>query len=230
MKRKIPAAMTAFISAALLLSGCGNENTTSAESETTESIVSVALTAESVEEEIPEGTENTDAPSMPASIEMEHGYVEDGEYADIVAHAEDGSEIWRVQDSVDGVTELDTFTDLGQKDEAYYFVSNGSVVALNVYDGSELWRSTVNVGSPALEAFLFSDDYLYISGYYGPDLTVLTYSGECIYQEDTLDEDYYWPYKIEETETQLLISMEAGPDMSQTPAGIVSVDKTWTIN
>ena len=82
------------------------------------------------------------------------------------------------------------------------------MVALDLTDGSEVWRSTEFDG--ALGGFTYDEDgTIYLCGYFGPDLFVVNKDGETVFRIPELKESYIWPYDIRFTdEGNLLITYE----------------------
>ena len=73
-----------------------------------------------------------------------------------------------------------------------YYVCNGDLNALYKYTGERIWR-TKNVG--ASNSILYDKENIYLSGYYGPNLVVISKKdGKELYRNN--DEGFGWVYDL----------------------------------
>ena len=112
----------------------------------------------------------------------------------------DMSEAWSFDTDHYPLTELCEPFDIGESDNGYYIEAGGTVYCLNKADGSVLWKLSDSSGS--VSASKFDDEgNLYVCGYYGPALCVISPDGEVLHryknvtftnsEEDPAD--FYWP-------------------------------------
>ena len=134
------------------------------------------------------------------TVTMEKSYrrdTEDGdkEVAKIVCTNASGETVWEKEIlSMHGVTELEQIQEIGQRDGVYYFNWSGTVTALSLKDGSELWKNPDFTGASIQSAFT-DDGRILLCGYYGPALFVCDTNGKTIKMIPEI-EDWYWPYEL----------------------------------
>lgn len=147
-----------------------------------------------------EKTEQTEAKKTPAgSVSFSHEADGDKEYAVITGKDDKGDELWTVETDAYGISQLDRVQEIGVKNNQYYYIEDGDVVALSLLDGSELWRNGEFHG--ALGGFVFADNgALYLCGYFGPDVFVVNKDGDTVDSRASLQEGFIWPYDISFTE------------------------------
>ena len=74
-------------------------------------------------------------------------------------------------------------TNIGVFDNKYYYCENGSVIALDIHTGEELWRTEPVIGMVGGDcAIIEMDGTLYLSSADGADLSVLSGDGVLLYQ------------------------------------------------
>ena len=94
-------------------------------------------------------------------------------------------------------TELFRVTDIGRFQDRYYICEGGTIVALSVETGKPLWKNGEFAGSNADGAAVFDKKgTLFISGYYGPDLFIVSGSGKTLLRMDSFGDEYIWPYSL----------------------------------
>ena len=151
--------------------------------------------------EAPEAKAAVDASeTVGYTVTMEKSYrrdTEDGdkEVAKIVCTNASGETVWEKEIlSMHGVTELEQIQEIGQRDGVYYFNWSGTVTALSLKDGSELWKNPDFTGASIQSAFT-DDGRILLCGYYGPALFVCDTNGKTIKMIPEI-EDWYWPYEL----------------------------------
>lgn len=150
-------------------------------------------------------------------VNFERFYEEFYEYAILTGADDSGNIIWTYQtDKYMGV-DLDRVSEIAIRDGRYYFVEDGTIIALNISDGTVIWKNdSFSGGSPS---FTFGDDgTLYICGYYGPDFLAVDKDGNTLKRIDSFDSDYFWPYQIDNLGNRIAITFEGCTDwiVSQT--------------
>ena len=151
--------------------------------------------------EAPEAKAAVDASeTVGYTVTMEKSYrrdTEDGdkEVAKIVCTNASGETVWEKEIlSMHGVTELEQIQEIGQRDGVYYFNWSGTVTALSLKDGSELWKNPDFTGASIQSAFT-DDGRILLCGYYGPALFVCDTNGNTIKMIPEI-ENWYWPYEL----------------------------------
>ena len=155
----------------------------------------------------------------------ENGY----ERAVVRGYDEEQRVIWTYETASYQLAQLNRVNDIGLFQGKYYFVEDGTVITLNPADGTVIWKSSVKVGSHAEQAFDFdSAGNLYISGYLGPDLTILSPEGKTIGQFATLMEDYYWPFIVDAGDDGFVKITFESADLGNGQYGSLKVDvRNW---
>lgn len=134
------------------------------------------------------------------------------QFAVVSAYKGNGKLAWKYQTPSFQAAELDSVYEIGQKENAYYLYQGGSIASLNVSDGSVLWETDAIFG---FGNSLLGEDCIYLTGYYGPDFSVLSYDGKLVKQINTLDPNCYWAYKIEGMDNIALVYLEGSESLSQ---------------
>ncbi len=148
------------------------------------------------------------------NINLTHIYENGMESAEISAYWSDGPFAWEYLTGEYEAAQLDRITEIGVNGDQYYLIEDGSVVALDLETGEVNWINEDFRGSPAQNAFDFTEDgTLLISGYLGPDLFAVAADGETLAQCVEFNSDYYWPYSVRYTsDNQIVIIYEMYPD------------------
>ena len=141
------------------------------------------------------------------SVRFEHIYTDSQEYAVLTAEDEAGNELWsRTTESYE-CAQLDAVCELAANGGTYYYAEDGAVVALNLADGTELWRNADFGGSAT--GFAFGEDgTLYVCGYFGPDFFAVDVDGNTLAMIDMLEEGLYWPYEMQYLGDRIAITFE----------------------
>lgn len=106
----------------------------------------------------------------------------------------DGEEIvWEHETQTVMGTELEMISDLYEDEDFVYYVCGDVLNALDKYTGERIWTAE-NVG--ASNAIVYDKEKIYISGYYGPDLVVISKNdGRELYRLE--DEEIAWVYDLQ---------------------------------
>ena len=135
------------------------------------------------------------------SVMMDSGYQGDPngdqrEVAKIVCTDADGNVVWEKEVvSQHSATELTQVQEIGLSNGVYYYNWSGTVVALDVRNGEELWQNPDFTGASIHSAFT-DDGRIVLCGYYGPAFFVCNTKGETLERIGEF-ENWYWPYKLE---------------------------------
>ena len=156
---------------------------------------------------------------------VENGY----ERAVIRAYDEEQRVIWSYETQSWQCAQLNRVNDIGHYGDMYYFVEDGTVITLDQETGAVIWKSQSGVGSHAEEAFDFdTKGNLYISGYLGPDLTIISPQGKTLGRFDTLKEDFYWPFKVDATDDGFVLITYESSNLGNGQYGSLKVDvRNW---
>ncbi len=136
--------------------------------------------------------EDTPEPMGPEAVEFEWNTRGDGtnERLELSGKDENGVLLWKYE-AESPATELSPYTDIGPREGAYYLVDKGSVVALRLDNGKEIWRNDEFKGAGA--SFAWDDTgKLYLCGFYGPSLFVIDESGNTVHRIADIDSRYAW--------------------------------------
>ncbi|MDO4519476.1 MAG: PQQ-binding-like beta-propeller repeat protein [Eubacteriales bacterium] len=108
-----------------------------------------------------------------------------------------GNQIWYYQCGSYSRTELDSVTMLGIRDDRFYLVESGTVVALDCSTGQIMWTNSDFRGCPSQNGFqVSSSGKVYLCGYYGPDLFIADRNGKTMSRVNSLAYNSYWPYNL----------------------------------
>lgn len=201
MKKKITL-MCLILGILAIVSACGEngakEVSSAAQEETApavtiESAPEVTTAQEITTETAPETTEAAAA----VEFVFERSVPGNDETATVTAYGADGSVMWTYATGAYPATELTRTTEIGCRDNGYYLAEGGKVVVLDKTDGSVVWECMPGeYGCGGSNYFCFDEEgALYISGYYGPDMTKIDRDGEMIWQVQAYD-DYMWFYDL----------------------------------
>lgn len=118
---------------------------------------------------------------------------EEGKCYAIIEAYESGDIVWDYTTDAGNITELDAISEIYQDHETAYFTAHGKLYALNIRNGAVKWIYS-GVGGSNQICF---DKYgnIYVSGYYGPNVVVLSLEGEKLYIDN--DGSYCWVDKLE---------------------------------
>lgn len=187
------------------------------------------------EEPTAEPTEATEAPTAPAweGYEVTYEYLiskEGQEFCVLTGIDPAGNTAWTyISESYD-MAQLERLSDIGRFQDRYYFVEDGSVVALEVCTGDVLWINDDFGGGYSMEksAMIDDDGCVYLCGFFGPDFFAVDAAGNTLQKIECLDPDYYWAYRLEQVDQQIEVHLSGGPEGDVgDPGYIVSVEIDW---
>ncbi|MEE1086927.1 MAG: WG repeat-containing protein [Schaedlerella sp.] len=143
------------------------------------------------------------------TAEFEYKFEGGKEFAIITGFDENHEAIWKYETGKYEAAQLERVSEIGTREDLYYFVEDGTVKAIQIEDGSIAWENSEFDGSGT--GFVFGEDgVLYICGYLGPDFFAVDKNGKTLCRIDMLDSDYYWPYEMEYKNRQVIITFEEG--------------------
>lgn len=121
-------------------------------------------------------------------------------YAEIEAY-ESGEFVWEYRTEEAYLTELEAVSEIYQDHGTAYFTAHGKLYALDITNGEVKWTYN-GVGGSNQVCF---DKYgnIYVSGYYGPNVVVVSPKGEKLYIDN--DGSYCWVDELEITDDVLNI-------------------------
>lgn len=159
-----------------------------------------------------DGSSKTDFDYSAVTIKMTTSYNEDTykETATIFAQDKDGNTLWSRETESYDVAQLESFTELGKKDTKYYYTEGGTLVALDVETGVVLWKNK-DFGGYSVR-YVFSDNSIYLCGFFGPDFFEVSYDGYTLKRIETINEDYWYTSKIEELNGKIAVTFDASED------------------
>ena len=178
--------LTAVLFALGMMTGCGSSNTSSAPEESGDDST--------------RGVSSTpDHYTVSDSVDSSSG---EG-IGTLTAYASDGTEVWTAQTEPYPMTELSKTYDIGEQDNGYYVEAGGTVYCFDKESGSLLWKNAGFEGATSAADFDEGGN-LYLCGYYGPMLCVITPDGEMtnrlkepLFRSSAYDPaEFYWPTKL----------------------------------
>lgn len=104
-----------------------------------------------------------------------------------------GNLAWEHKTEDGYITELSAISDIYQNGDTAYFTAHGVLYALDLSGGAVKWTHTGVGGSNQMCFDKFGN--VYVSGYYGPNVVVLSKAGERLYVDN--DGSYCWVDKLE---------------------------------
>ncbi|MCD8153095.1 MAG: lysozyme inhibitor LprI family protein [Clostridiales bacterium] len=127
-------------------------------------------------------------------VTMDHSY-ENGESAVFTAADESGNVLWTYTSGTYEAAQLDVVNEIGADGNQYYFCEDGAIVALNLTTGEKVWENSDFDGS--VTGYTFDGGgHLFVCGYLGPDLFIVSQEGETLYRVGQNSLGYYWPYQL----------------------------------
>ena len=148
----------------------------------------------------PDGNTQIDDSVIPTWYSYDAEYTDNASfYGHITAFDDDGNILWAYGTDEIMVGQYDDFTDIGERDNGYYFVADGVLYCLNKADGSVLWQVEGENGVGSSCSYDFDENgTIYLCGYEGPSLVVVDKNGKLGYygpfsNRDEEDfEQYFW--------------------------------------
>ncbi len=114
-------------------------------------------------------------------------------HAVIQAYDESNNFVWEYKTEEKFITELDAFSEIYQSHETAYFTAHGTLYALDIKNGEVKWTHSGVGGSNQM--ILDKHGNIYVSGYYGPNVVIVSKDGERLYIDN--DGSYCWVDKLE---------------------------------
>lgn len=144
----------------------------------------------------------------------------DGKSYGVITAYDGKKAVWKYQTASGDISELEAISDVYQNNETAYFAAHGTLYALELLSGAEKWQYR-GVGESNKFAF---DKYgnIYVSGYYGPNVTVFDKTGKKLYTDN--NGSYCWVDNIEISDEVLNIHYKLD-DMGNND-GVVTLDVT----
>jgi len=143
-------------------------------------------------------------------VDFEQFYEDLYECTVITGKDDQGNITWEYETKYEAA-DLNRVSEIGVRDDCYYFVEDGAITAMNLSDGTVKWKNDSFAGYGI--AFAFGDDgSLYICGYFGPDFFAVDKDGNTIKKIEQFDSDYYWPYEMEYLRNRVKVMFEGTPD------------------
>lgn len=136
--------------------------------------------------------------------------------------------LWQYDSEEVLIGQYDSFINIGERDNGYYFVLEYTLYCLDRATGEILWQTPSEYSMGSSCSYDFDDDgNIYLCGYEGPSLAVVDINGNVIHyyspltNADEIGDDYYWRYdlwlengevyeKFESKPTVLIIDPETG--------------------
>lgn len=126
------------------------------------------------------------------TIEEKDVSISDSTFKGIIQCKDGETLIWEHETETALRTELETISKVYEDENLVYYVCDGDLNALDKYTGERIWK-TENVG--ASNSIIYDKENIYLSGYYGPNLAVISKKdGKKLYIND--DEEFGWVYGL----------------------------------
>ncbi len=152
----------------------------------------------------------------------EYGVVTSGEYGVFTAVDNVGNMIWQYTTDTFVPTELSAVCPIGIKGSQYYLSAGGTIIALNLSDGSKLWEND-ECGAYSVSSAIGEDGTIYLCGYYHIDFMAIDSNGNTLKLIDTFDPNYYWPYKVEYFGQYVEVTFDADNENHDSGGGVFRV-------
>ena len=110
-----------------------------------------------------------------------------------IIQCKDGNElVWEHETETATRTELDTISKVYEDETLVYYVCDDDLNALDKYTGERVWKAK-KVG--ASNSIVYDKENIYLSGYYGPNLVVISKKdGKELHRND--DDEFGWVYDL----------------------------------
>ena len=208
---------------ALTLTGCGKK-----EPAPPPALLDLNPTTQATET-LPDPTEETVELSY-AAYQVTYTYLEDQgqEFYTFQGIGPDGAVVWTRESAHLDCAQVQRVSPIGTADGAFFYNEDGTVIALDVKSGEILWENSDFGGnfSTPQAAMVDPDGFLYLCGYFGPDLFVLDLEGNTVKKIDSLNPDYFWAFQVQREGEELVISLE-GDGASSGETHIQTVPMDW---
>lgn len=172
-------------------------------------------------------TDESEAPHT-ADVTFDRGYVGGDEYAFILGRSADGSVTWQKNTAFYPSREVSQTGEIGcYGDQVFYYYAGGSVYALDMQTGAQLWQNDQFGGGSAVSA-IGPDGTVYICGYYGPSFMAISPQGYTLFNSYYLGYAILWPAAMEYDREQNLIYVTMEADMTHDGSPTVCVIDPFT--
>ena len=132
--------------------------------------------------------------------------------------------VWEREFATEYRTELTLIEEIGLWQDRYYLNHNGTVVCLNLADGTTKWENDEFHGASISSQIDPRNGNVYLCGYYGPDFFACDKEGQTLSQYPNAVEGYYWPNgMVFRGEDELIIYYDGGP-------GTMDIAMPYTVN
>lgn len=173
------------------------------------------------------GTADGELPLISFNYAIESGDT-NMEFANILAFSQDGIVLWEYTTKKLDISELERVSSIGLAGDGYLFVCDGAVVCLDARTGEERWTNSDFGGAQTCS--VIEDGTVYLCGYHGPDLFVITADGETVKKIESLDSSYCWASEMELSGDILTITMSGSPEGDLEEGHPIRVNITdWSI-
>lgn len=133
------------------------------------------------------------------------------EWAVITAYDDAGEELWNYESEKGNIGQLEGFQEIGLTSYGYLFNAEGTIYCLGIKgddSGKVIWTNDEFEGESISFAF-DEEETLYIAGYFGPHLMIVSKEGKTLSRFDNFGEDNYWVESLELLEDgNVVISFE----------------------
>jgi len=154
-------------------------------------------------------------PSQEIVAEIEFDATDFGNYAMITAYGQNGDTLWSYETPQYEPAELTRVSEIGQKNDRYYFIQDSVVVALDIQTGAVVWENSDFGGSGTGVAL--GSEAIYLCGQYGPDFYAISYDGVTLTKIEEFDPNYFWASEIELLDEQAAVYLHGGTEDYNTP-------------
>lgn len=143
------------------------------------------------------------------SVRMERFYSGRQEYALLYGLDRSDEPVWVRSTGAYEMTELEQVGEIGSWNDRFYYYAGGTVYAVRISDGGQLWANPDFQGASAVSD-IGPDGTIYMCGYYEPDLFVTAAEGWTKYRIRDMVFTTFWPSGVEyDPDTnQIRITME----------------------
>lgn len=122
----------------------------------------------------------------------------------------EGELVWTYETQSYPMAQLGRITPVGQWQDHYYLIEDGTVLCLNIITGELLFENADFGGSPCPEAMAIDEyGYLYLAGYDGPDFFAMDAQGHTVKRIASLSEEFMRPIRISLEGDELTVYMES---------------------
>ena len=164
------------------------------------------------------------------TVDYEHIQTEDSkEYAVIQGKDDQGKVVWKIETEKNPMALINEVQEIGVRGDHYYYQSSKGIFAVNISDGSQIWKNKDARG----EHFLWGEDgNLYMIRSSSPEFCVLDQDGKTIHIIKEFDPDgvYKWPADIRMDRDKILIELTKDSSDSQAATCVINAkDFSYTM-